>query len=329
MVSERPPAGPAAAGTVLNIQRMSTEDGPGIRTTVFFKGCSLACSWCHNPESIEARPRVVWNGERCIGCRDALAVCPSGALSDTGDGIRVDPAQCRRCGACVEECPSGALERLGERWSLDDLVAEVAKDRAWFDRSGGGVTASGGEPAAQAGFVAPFLRRCHERGLHTVLDTCGMAATERLREVVEAADMVLYDLKIADDDGHRQHTGQSNERVLDNLVALADLLGPGRRELWLRTPLIPDVTATADNRRALAEFVARHLPGAVARWELCAFNNLCEHKYERLGQPWAFAGQPLLRREQLDRLAEVVRLGGVDPDIVHVTGAARLEETSP
>ncbi len=313
-------------GTVLNIQRMSTEDGPGIRTTVFFKGCTLACTWCHNPESIDARPRVVWNGERCIGCHDALAVCPTGALADTGDGIRVDPDRCERCGTCVEECPSGALEVLGRAWTVHALAAEVAKDRAWFERSGGGVTASGGEPAVQAPFVAAFLRACRDQGLHTVLDTCGEAASDRVRDLVEAADMVLYDLKIADDMQHRLHTGRGNAVVLDNLRAVRDLLGPGGRELWLRTPLIPDVTATADNLRALGGFVARELPDRVARWELCAFNNLCEHKYTRLGQDWSFAGRPLLTRDQLDRLAEVVRLSGVDPDIVHVTGAARLEE---
>jgi len=312
-------------GTVLNIQRMSTEDGPGIRTTVFLKGCTLACTWCHNPESIATRPRVVWNGERCIGCGSGEEVCPSGALKDTGQGIFADPAVCERCGACVDECPSEALEMLGRPWALDDLVTEVAKDRAYFERSGGGVTLSGGEPAAQARFAEFFLSRCQTEGLHTVLDTCGQCNHGTLMRLVARSDTVLFDLKLIDPRLHERHAGKDNRRVLDNLRAVAEELAErGDGELWIRTPLIPGVTASADNVRGIGEVLSQ-LP-ALDRWELCAFNNLCQHKYDRLGQPWAFEGEPLMQRDQLDRLGEVARLSGVAPRRIAVTGASRLED---
>ena len=313
------------SGTVLNIQRMSTEDGPGIRTTVFLKGCTLACTWCHNPESIESRSRVVWNGERCIGCGDAVKVCPSGALQDTGEGIAVDPAVCQLCSACVTECPTEALEMLGRPWTVDDLVAEVVKDRAYFERSGGGVTVSGGEPATQARFVEFFLSRCQAAGLHTVLDTCGQCNTGTLIRLVARSNLVLFDLKLIDPREHELHTGKSNRRVLDNLLAVADdLAGRDDESLWVRTPLVPGVTATADNVRGIGAFLADVEP--LARWELCAFNNLCQHKYDRLGRTWAFEGAPLMSRDQLDRLGEVARLSGVAPERVAVTGASRLED---
>jgi pyruvate formate lyase activating enzyme len=322
------PADPSSTGssrhaTVLNIQRMSTEDGPGIRTTVFFKGCTLACDWCHNPESIDARPETVWHSERCIGCHTCDDVCVHGGLVRGAGGIDIDRTTCQRCGGCADECPALALEQLGTRWALDDLVHEVAKDRPYFARSGGGVTASGGEPAVQADFVTAFLAACRETGLHTVLDTCGVASADALLAMAHQADLVLYDLKLVDDEVHRAHTGAGNGRVLDNLRALA--ADPEAGELWIRTPLIPGITATGDNVGAIARLLRDELGGRVARWELCAFNNLCQHKYERLGRSWSYRGEPLMTRGELDRLGEVAREAGLDIDVVQVTGMARRE----
>lgn len=310
---------------VLNIQRMSTEDGPGIRTTVFFKGCSLACDWCHNPESISSRPQTVWNRTGCLSCKTCVEVCPEDALRATAQNIAVDRARCTSCGTCAEECPAGVMEVLGTEWELDALVDEVARDRAYFERSGGGITVSGGEPAIQAAFVGPFLRRCQQRGLHTVLDTCGMCSKSKLLELASHADLVLYDLKLADAGLHRQHTGMTNERILENAVALARMVdaGQGPEGLWIRTPLIPGVTATVDNVAALGAFITKELGGAVRRWELCAFNNLCANKYERLDIEWAYEGRPLLRRDELMELENVARNAGVEGAMC--TGAARRE----
>jgi len=310
-----------STATVLNIQRMSTEDGPGIRTTVFLKGCTLTCTWCHNPESIASRPQLVWNGGSCIGCRGCVEACPTGALSADEQGVSPDRDRCEVCGACSEECPSNALELLGQPWTLDALVAEVAKDKPYFARSGGGVTVSGGEPGVQAGFVAAFLQACQAQGLHTVLDTCGACSTDALLSMAAHADLVLYDLKLADEAAHEQYAGRHNGEVIGNLEALVQ----AETDLWIRTPLIPGITATADNVRAIGRIVADHAADRVERWELCAFNNLCEHKYTRLGLTWTLAGVGLLTRDQLDRLGEVARLSGVNPDRVHVTGSARLE----
>lgn len=320
--------GTTPVATVLNIQRMSTEDGPGIRTTVFFKGCSLACRWCHNPESIAVASGVTWNDHKCIGCASCVEVCPEHALTAGTAGI-VRAATCRVCGACVDECPTTAMERLGEPWALDDLVDEVLKDRAYFEASDGGVTVSGGEPALQAGFSAAFQRRLRDLGLHVALDTCGHCAEAKLMSLVRHADLVLYDLKTMDPADHARLTGHGNERILANLAAVAAHT-EARTEayataLWIRTPLVPGETDTEENLRAIGAHLAAELRGRVSRWELCTFNNLCEDKYRRLGLHWPYTGVKPQSPEALARLGDVARASGVDPAIVHVPGATEIK----
>jgi len=315
----------ATKARILNIQRMSTEDGPGIRTTVFFKGCGLSCDWCHNPESISRGPQTIWNRAGCLGCNSCIEACPQRAVHATENAIVIDRERCAACGTCAEECPSAVMEVLGTEWELDKLVDQVARDRVYFERSGGGVTVSGGEPAMQAAFVGSFLQRCHELGRHTVLDTCGMCSEAKLLAMAKHADMVLYDLKLADSAAHRRHTGQPNNLILGNAIALARRVDAGDVQdgLWIRTPLIPGVTATADNIAALGVFISEKLGDAVRRWELCAFNNLCANKYTRLGMEWTYEGSPLLRRDELDELERVARDAGVK--VAMATGATRLE----
>lgn len=306
---------------------MSTEDGPGIRTTLFLKGCTLKCIWCHNPENISPKPQVQWIGVRCIGCKTCLDVCPNGALSLTPDGISIDRELCVGCGACASECPSTAMELLGKRWVLDDLIDEVEKDRAYFEKSEGGITVSGGEPSMQADFVAALLRECKQRGLHTALDTCGQCARETLDMLLPGADMVLYDLKEMDPGKHKAFTGSSIERILENLIYIRDyVMAHGNsKELWIRTPIIPDATATDDNIRAIGNFIAKNLRGVVNRWELCSFNNLCRDKYIRLGLIWHFKDYELLTETVMEHLAEEAKRSGVDPKIVHWSGTTKLE----
>lgn len=329
-MSVTPEVSPPRQGIVLNIQRMSTEDGPGIRTTVFFKGCSLACRWCHNPESISTAPQVVWNDHKCIGCNGCVEVCPEWALTATDAGIRRETT-CRVCGACVEECPTTAMERLGEPWGLDDLVAEVVKDRAYFSADHGGVTVSGGEPTLQAGFSAAFQRRLRDQGIHVAVDTCGHCAESKLLSLVRQADLVLYDLKAVDPEVHARLTGHDNKRILANLSALSahreansSAAAPGPA-LWIRTPLIPGETDTEENLSAIGAHLADILRGDVDRWELCTFNNLCEDKYRRLGLRWPYAGRKPQSPEVLAHLGDVARASGVDPAIVHVPGATNME----
>jgi len=313
--------------TVFNIQRMSTEDGPGLRTTVFVKGCGLECRWCHNPEGISPSPEVVWHGPKCIRSRACDAACPENAILRSGDEIEIDRGRCTVCGDCVDQCPSGALEQWGTDWSLEDLVSEVAKDRSYFETSGGGVTVSGGDPALFTPFVAVFLERCRALALHTALDTCGMCSKSNLQTLAGRADLVLYDLKEIDPERHARFTRQSNQKILANLVALAEQMRQSQRpaELWIRTPLIPGATLTEENIQGIGAFIAREVGDVVTRWELCAFNNLAADKYQRLGLRWEFEGVKLLREAELRHFEEVGRNSGVDPEIVLATGRTRLE----
>ncbi len=312
--------------TILEIVRMSTEDGPGIRTTVFFKGCTLKCAWCHNPESISIRPQLCWVGSRCIGCKTCLSVCRENALTLTETGMQIDRTRCTGCGDCAEECPGTALELMGSQWQLDDLVAEVIKDRAYFETSNGGITISGGEPTIQAGFASQFLKALREKGLHTALDTCGQCSREALEQTLPYAAMVLFDIKLIEPEAHKKLTGHDNTRILDNLLYAADYIRAHvyPSEMWIRTPIIPGATATHGNISGIGQFIASHLDGVVSRWELCAFNNLCRDKYLRLDQSWAFADESLLEKSFLEELAETAKHSGVDPDIVFATGATRL-----
>jgi pyruvate formate lyase activating enzyme len=316
--------------TILEIQRMSTEDGPGIRTTIFFKGCSLKCGWCHNPESISPLPQIHWIANQCIGCKTCLAVCPPKALSFSGQGNQIDRDLCTGCALCAAECPAAALELLGRQWVLDDLVAEVIKDRAYFAKSGGGITLGGGEPSLQLQFNRVLLLKLKDLGLHTALDTCGQCSKGALEKLLPHSDLVLFDLKEIDPQKHREFTGSPNDKILANLLFVRDRMKADGRpsELWIRTPIIPDATATEENVRGIGKFIAANLNGLVKRWELCAFNNLCRDKYRRLDLDWEYKDQGLLSKLTMEKMAAVARNSGVDPDIVHWSGSTKLEKVS-
>ncbi len=319
--------GPHAS--VLNVQRMSTEDGPGLRTTVFFKGCSLECRWCHNPEAVSSKQQLVWHASRCIGVGACYEACPENAIARLEHGLEIDFARCTLCGDCVEQCPSLAMELLGTRWSVDELLREVAKDRSYFETSGGGVTVSGGEPALHVPFVLPFLDACRGMGLHTAVDTCGMCSKQALISLASRADLVLFDIKEIDPTRHRRFTGQSNQMILAGLEALAGYMRCNRvpSELWIRTPLIPGATATQENIASIGAFIGARLSDVVSRWELCAFNNLAVDKYQRLGRAWEFEGVGLMATSELSRFEMIARRSGVDPDRVVVTGRSLGEQS--
>jgi pyruvate formate lyase activating enzyme len=304
-------------GTVFNIQRYSTEDGPGIRTTVFLKGCPMRCPWCHNPEGMSPRPELVWYAARCIGARDCLSACPRGALELTPRGMRIDRDRCDACGLCEEACPAAALEVIGRKRGLEEVLDEVLRDRVFYEKSGGGVTLSGGEPCLQTEFSRELMRRLKEEGVHVALDTCGSPPPATFRELAGLADLVLFDLKTMDPERHRECTGVELERVLANAEWLAEQSKP----VWVRTPVIPGYTDSEENIRAIARFIRERMPN-VERYDLLAFNNTCEGKYERLDRSFGLAGTGLLEREVMERLHAAALSEGLG--CARWSGATRL-----
>ncbi len=252
---------------ILHTQRLSTEDGPGIRTTVFFKGCPLSCLWCHNPESISFKPQMHWMESRCIGCGICVKTCPVGCLTRTEYGIIRDRNKCISCGKCAQECPAGAQEMLGKSVGQDELLKELLKDKVYYEKSGGGITLSGGEPIMQAEFCAGLLEKLKENLVHTAVDTCGMCSPASLVKVLPLVDLILFDLKEIHPEKHRSYTGQDNVRILENLVLVRDHIrtNPGKR-LWIRTPLIPDATAEEETVMRIGRFIHSTLKNDVERW---------------------------------------------------------------
>lgn len=295
---------PGIEAVITSVQKFSTEDGPGLRTTVFFKGCPMRCPWCHNPEAIRFEPQTVWHAGRCLGDHGCVGVCPEHAISAGAVGMRIDRARCLGCGRCVEFCPSGALELHGRAVPVEDLLESVARDEAFYEQSGGGVTLSGGEPLLQPAACVALLRMLRERGFHTALDTCG-AVSHALAEALAWTDLVLFDVKTADPAAHIEFTGVAFDRV----AASARVVAESGVEVWVRTPIIPGYTDSLENVRAVAQFVAGAFPRC-ARHDLLAFSNLCTPKYAQLDMPFTLAGQPLLDADTMERLCETAREAG-------------------
>jgi pyruvate formate lyase activating enzyme len=286
-------------GVIFDIKRFAIHDGPGIRTTVFFKGCPLRCGWCHNPESQGAEPELVVRPSRCQRCSSCLGVCPERALSFSGEGISVDRSRCTRCGTCARACPSQALEIVGRAVTVGETVGEIVRDVPFYDESGGGATFSGGEPLWQPDFLAAVLRACHERGIHTAVDTCGFAPWETIARVREATDLFLYDLKLMDSGRHAELTGVPNALILENLERLSRL----GQTLIVRVAVIPGINDSERELRALGEFVGslRNPPPI----DLLPYHRIGVGKYTRLGRLYHL-GEVTPPSEE--RMAQIVRL---------------------
>ena len=303
-------AGVGERGIVFDVKRFALHDGPGTRTTVFFKGCPMACRWCHNPESQESRPQLAYGRIRCLaGCHRCVKVCPEAALVADGPHIRIRRDLCTLCRDCLPVCPSEALEVIGREVMVEELLAEVERDVVFFDESGGGVTVSGGEPLLQPEFLDSLVTICREKGIPTVLDTCGYAPFPVLKKIALKADLILFDVKIVDGRAHRLFTGVSNRLILKNLRALSALID----NIVVRVPLIPGMTDSPNQLKEMAEFLLSLR--RVRRISLLNFHRGGQNKYGKIGRVDPIPGVRPLPDERLDSIRKEFEALGFDVQI--------------
>lgn len=294
-------------GLLFDIKRYSINDGPGIRATLFFKGCPLRCRWCHNPESIAPQVQKLFTAAKCIDCGACVSACPVGACAvSPPHGIVTDAARCILCGRCAEVCPTLATQMSGRYYSVAELLAIVEKERHHFDQSGGGVTCSGGEPLLQAPFLHELLVALGARHIHRCVDTCGLAPWETLAEIARHTDLFLYDLKLIDPERHRLQTGVDNALILDNLQRLAAT----GAAIHIRLPLIGGVNADDANLEATAQLVAE-LAGEKKPVHLLPFHDVARAKDEKLGQIRDMAGMSAPTPADLDRAIAIFASHGL------------------
>ena len=306
-----------ATGTVFDIQGYSLHDGPGLRTVVFLKGCPLRCVWCSNPESQEFGREAEFVESRCTRCGTCLDACARGAINtDLGvkSGHKIVKSVCDECGECARACPTRALRLVGDKTTADELLVRITRDRAYYRRSGGGVTLSGGEPLAQPDFARDILRECYRANIHTAIETAGHVPWDYIETVLPFTDLVLYDIKHMDDALHRKATGVPNSLIIDNAVRIAQTSTP----LIIRVPLVPGFNSTAQNLEATGAFASELGAAGV---HLLPLHHLGKDKYSRLGREYeALTGRGLVGdhdhgRDSLVRAKETLGRYGIDAQI--------------
>ena len=263
---------------ITNIQRFSLNDGPGIRTTVFFQGCNMHCAWCHNPETISMKPVLLHYENKCIGCGKCIQVCPQGAHKVVDGKHVIDRSLCVRCGKCADVCFASALVMSSKEMTVEEVMKEIRQDKLYYEESGGGVTFSGGECMLQIDFLEACLKGCKEKGLHTAVDTAGHIPFDSFARILPYTDLFLYDVKAMDREKHQAFTGVPNDLILDNL---SKLLSMGKA-VWVRVPVIPTVNDTVEEMTALRRFLEKY--GHPEKVELLPYHALGEHKYAAIGK---------------------------------------------
>ena len=287
-------------GTVFNIQRYSIHDGPGIRTTVFLKGCPLDCWWCQNPESQLSGQEMIFWGDRCIGCGACSLNCPSGAIQ-IKNGIPItEKEKCILCGKCIEKCPALAREMIGKKLTTEEVIKEIEKDLVFYKESGGGVTFSGGEPLGQSEFLEGLLSGCRKKKIHTAVDTSGYISWEILNKISPKVDLFLYDLKLMDNERHKKYTGEFNELILENLKNLSSV----HNNILVRFPVIPGINDDYQNIKEIGKFLSSL---KITQVSLLPYHYIGIDKYRRLGMTYKLADIQPSSEEKLSEISAILR----------------------
>lgn len=288
-------------GFLFDIQRWSLNDGEGIRTLVFFKGCPLRCSWCCNPESQAFEPEIAVFPKKCTNCGACREACPAGVALPASGGGFVDRTLCLGCGNCADFCAAGARERMGKEYSVGEVLEEVKKDMVFYRRSGGGVTFSGGEPTAQPSFLLKLATRCKELGINLAIETCGYFDWEKVQKIIRMMDQVFIDLKHMDPEAHKSHAGVDNKLIMDNAKRISALKIP----VVVRVPVIPGINDTKENIQKTAEFARNNLPSCLGI-ELLPYHSLGRDKYDSLGRSYGLKNLQAPSEENIRSLKRII-----------------------
>jgi len=294
-------------GFIFDIKRLALHDGPGIRTTVFFKGCPLRCWWCHNPESISKHAEIGIIEHKCIGCGKCRDVCDQSALCFSGSGkIKLDRQRCNTCGKCVETCFSGALELYGKNVTVEDVEQRVLEDTLFYETSGGGITVSGGEPLLQVDFCAELFAKLKKKNIHIAVDTCGAVPWNSFERIIQYTDIFLYDLKQINAGLHKNYTGLTNTQILDNLQKLSHCA----KEIEIRMPIIPEINDSADGIRQAGEFIKGLY--RIPRVRLLPYHSLAGSKYNAINMQNRMSPTHSPSEKDLADIADILRNCGVN-----------------
>ncbi len=291
-------------GLIFNIQRFSIHDGPGIRTTVFFKGCPLICKWCSNPEGINATQEIMVDDDKCIHCGECKKACPEEAVIGIEGNKRIDAGKCTLCMKCVDVCPVKALQCVGDFLSVSAVIEKAKRDALFYRNSGGGVTLSGGEALLQWEFARDLLKICKEEGWHTALDTTGFASWVNMREVLKYVDLVLYDIKHMDEKSHIEGTGVSNKLILENIEKTASMAS-----IWIRIPVLPGYNDSSEHMEMIAQVASKVV---VAKVSLLPYHEWGRHKYGKLGTDYSFEYPGLINDEKLKEISGIFEGKGLE-----------------